>query len=262
MYYNNDILLANKELRVNALLTSIHEIALDAGQAIMERYHSDVNVQEKADSSPVTEADLAANDVIIGRLSELTPDIPILSEESALTPWQERQHWDRFWLVDPLDGTKEFLRRNGEFTVNIALIENGKPVLSVVYAPALEKSWLADGKSAWVVAKSGKEQIKARPATIPTVVGSRSHPSPDMAAYLENLGECKMTSVGSSLKFCLVAEGRAQHYPRLGPTMMWDTAAGQCVAESAGAAVTQLDGSDLNYHREELLNEHFLVVVD
>ncbi|WP_430519897.1 3'(2'),5'-bisphosphate nucleotidase CysQ [Aliivibrio sp.] len=246
---------------MDALLTSIHEIALEAGKAIMDRYHSDVNVQEKADHSPVTEADLAANAVIIQQLEALTPDIPILSEESVHTAWNERQHWGQFWLVDPLDGTKEYLRRNGEFTVNIALIDNGKPILSVVHAPALEKSWLANGKSAWVVAKSGKEKIQVRPATVPTVVGSRSHPSPDMADYLAALGEHKMTSVGSSLKFCLVAEGRAQYYPRLGPTMMWDTAAGQCVAESAGATVTKLDGSELNYHREELLNEHFLVSV-
>lgn len=247
---------------MSTLLESIYEIALDAGKAIMDRYHTNVQVEEKADSSPVTEADIAANTIIVERLMSLTPDIPILSEESAHTSWPERQHWSSFWLVDPLDGTKEFLRQNGEFTVNIALIKEGKPVLAIVYAPALDKSWLADGKNAWLQTKAGRDQIKVRPATVPTVVGSRSHPSPDMASYLEQLGEHKMTEVGSSLKFCLVAEGRAQYYPRLGPTMMWDTAAGQCVAESAGATVKQFDGEALNYHREELLNPHFIVAFE
>lgn len=247
---------------MSALLESIYGIALDAGKAIMDRYHANVQVEEKADSSPVTEADIAANTIIVERLMSLTPDIPILSEESAHTPWPERQHWSSFWLVDPLDGTKEFLRQNGEFTVNIALIKEGKPVLAIVHAPALDKSWLADGKNAWLQTKAGRDQIKVRPATVPTVVGSRSHPSQDMASYLEQLGEYKMTEVGSSLKFCLVAEGRAQYYPRLGPTMMWDTAAGQCVAESAGATVSQLTGEPLYYHREDLLNPFFIVDID
>lgn len=246
---------------MSTLLESIYHIAKEAGGSIMEHYHANVEVSEKADSSPVTAADLAANAIIIEQLAELTPEIPVLSEESAHTQWPERQHWQRFWLVDPLDGTKEFLRKNGEFTVNIALIEEGKPVLAVVHAPALGKFWLGDGNKAWLETKAGRDQIKVRPATVPTVVGSRSHPSPDMAAFLEQLEEYKMTEVGSSLKFCLVAEGRAQYYPRLGPTMMWDTAAGQCVAESAGATVKQLDGEPLNYHRETLLNPHFIVTV-
>ncbi|MEJ2766892.1 3'(2'),5'-bisphosphate nucleotidase CysQ [Photobacterium sp. MCCC 1A19761] len=246
---------------MSTLLESIYHIAKEAGAAIMEHYHTNVEVSEKADSSPVTAADLAANAIIVQQLTALTPEIPVLSEESAHTQWPERQHWQRFWLVDPLDGTKEFLRKNGEFTVNIALIEQGKPLLAVVHAPALDKSWLGDGHKAWLETKAGREQIKVRPATVPTVVGSRSHPSPDMAAFLEQLGEHKMTEVGSSLKFCLVAEGRAQYYPRLGPTMMWDTAAGQCVAESAGATVKQLDGEPLNYHRETLLNPHFIVML-
>ncbi|MGR2768533.1 3'(2'),5'-bisphosphate nucleotidase CysQ [Photobacterium ganghwense] len=240
-------------------LSSLYDIAIAAGKVIMEHYHSQVQVTEKADSSPVTEADLAANALIIEELEKLTPDIPILSEESAHTPWQERQKWERFWLVDPLDGTKEFLRKNGEFTVNIALIEQGKPVLAVVHAPALNKSWLGDGSQAWLETKAGRERIRVRPATVPTVVGSRSHPSPELAGFLENLGEHKMAEVGSSLKFCMVAEGRAQYYPRLGPTMMWDTAAGQCIAESAGAIVFDKEGQPLQYHREELLNPSFIV---
>ena len=243
---------------MNNILESIHQIALDAGQVILQHYHRGVEVMKKADNSPVTEADIAANTVIIEHLLKLTPDIPILSEESAHADWQERQFWETFWLVDPLDGTKEFLKGNGEFTVNIALIKNGKPVLAVVYAPALGKSWLGDGVSAWVVNEAGRKQIKACSATIPTVVGSRSHPSPDMEEYLNTLHTYKVVSVGSSLKFCLVAEGVAQIYPRLGPTMMWDTAAGQCIAESAGAKVTLLDGQPLQYHREELLNPYFV----
>mgnify|MGYP001396386115 CR=1 FL=1 len=240
------------------ILDSILQIALDAGQVILQHYHSNVEVQEKADKSPVTAADLAANTVIVGKLQKLTPDVPVLSEESTHTHWQERQFWNTFWLVDPLDGTKEFLKGNGEFTVNIALIKNGKPVLAVVHAPALEKSWLGDGRSAWVETSEGREPIKVCSETIPTVVGSRSHPSPEMANYLNDLKEYKIVSVGSSLKFCLVAEGVAQLYPRLGPTMMWDTAAGQCIAESAGAKVTLLDGQPLQYHREELLNPYFV----
>ena len=243
---------------MNNILESIHQIALDAGQVILEHYQSGVEVMKKADDSPVTAADIAANTVIIEHLLKLTPDIPILSEESAHTDWQERQFWETFWLVDPLDGTKEFLKGNGEFTVNIALIKNGKPVLAVVYAPAQGKSWLGDGESAWVVNDAGRKQIKACSDTTPTVVGSRSHPSPDMQEYLNTLDAYKVVAVGSSLKFCLVAEGIAQIYPRLGPTMMWDTAAGQCIAESAGAKVTLLDGQALQYHREALLNPYFV----
>ena len=241
------------------LLHAIYTIALDAGKSIMTHYHSNITVENKADNSPVTIADLAANEIIINQLQQLTPNIPILSEESPQTDWQQRQYWQSFWLVDPLDGTKEFINKNGEFTVNIALIENGKPILAVVYAPALNKAWLGDGKTAWLVTKAGKEVIRLLPSTIPTVVGSRSHPSVGLEAYLQQLGEHKWIAVGSSLKFCLVAEGRAQYYPRFGPTMMWDTAAGQCIAESAGATVNDLDGFPLRYDREPLLNPCFVV---
>ncbi|PSW10499.1 3'(2'),5'-bisphosphate nucleotidase [Photobacterium sanctipauli] len=244
---------------MDKLLESLHSIALQAGEVIMEHYHDHVAVMEKADKSPVTAADLAANEVIVQHLRQLTPEIPILSEESAVISWEQRKSWERFWLVDPLDGTKEFLRKNGEFTVNIALIDNGKPVLAVVYAPALSKAWLGNGEQAWLVSEAGKEKIRVRSAEIPTVVGSRSHPSPALADFLTQIGPHKLAEVGSSLKFCLVAEGRAQYYPRLGPTMMWDTAAGQCIAESAGAKVTNIAGEVLSYHREELLNPFFTV---
>ncbi len=238
------------------------EIAQQAGDIILSHYHQKILVTEKADHSPVTVADLAANRHIITQLQALDSSIPILSEESEQPSWEERQTWQRFWLVDPLDGTKEFIQQNGDFTVNIALIENGLPVFGVVHAPALGKTWLGDGRRAWVEAKGIRDQIKVRPATIPTVIGSRSHPSAYMEAFLEELGEHKWLAVGSSLKFCLIAEGRAQSYPRLGPTMMWDTAAGQCVATSAGANIkTWLDNTELNYHREDLLNPFFVVSV-
>lgn len=240
-------------------LESLHQIALEAGKAIMALYHTQVEVTEKDDRSPVTAADLAANTIIIEKLALLTPDIPIVSEESAQTPWSERKDWRAFWLVDPLDGTKEYLRKNGEFTVNIALIENGRPVLAVVHAPALEISWLGNGSQAWSVSNDEWSPIKTEAAQTPVIVGSRSHPSPLLAEYLAQFPLYKMKEAGSSLKFCLVAEGKAQFYPRLGPTMMWDTAAGQCIAESAGGQVKTLDGVPLSYHREDLLNPFFVV---
>ena len=245
---------------MHSLLEPVYQIALQAGAEIMRHYAGDIEVEAKADSSPVTVADKAANAVIVEQLQALTPNIPILSEEAEQAEWQERQHWQKFWMVDPLDGTKEFIHKNGEFTVNIALIEFGKPVIGVVYAPGLQTGWLADGTSAWRETPTGREAIRVEPdVAVPVVVGSRSHPSPDMEGYLEKLDDYQMLSAGSSLKFCMVAEGKAQLYPRLGPTMMWDTAAGQCVAESAGAKVTQLDGQPLQYHREVLLNPYFEV---
>ena len=244
--------------QIKALQADVKAVAIAAGNAIMDIYQRDFAIYTKTDESPLTEADLAAHHVIVDGLTALS-DLPILSEESANIAWSERQTWQSYWLVDPLDGTKEFINKNSEFTVNIALIENGKPILAVVYAPALNKAWLGDGKTAWLVTKAGKEVIRLLPATIPTVVGSRSHPSVELEAYLQQLGEHKLVAVGSSLKFCLVAEGRAQYYPRLGPTMMWDTAAGQCIAESAGATVNDLDGFPLRYDRESLLNPYFVV---
>ncbi|MDP2531992.1 3'(2'),5'-bisphosphate nucleotidase CysQ [Photobacterium damselae subsp. piscicida] len=239
-------------------LDTLLAIATDAGNIILQHYHGQLSVETKADNSPVTSADLAANEIIVSRLRQLTPNIPILSEELIHQDWSVRQQWQQFWLVDPLDGTKEFIRKNGEFTVNIALVEQGKPILSVVHAPALQKSWIADGLQAWLITSATKEVLKVRPATVPTVVGSRSHPSSELQAYLTQLGEHKFIEVGSSLKFCLIAEGRAHVYPRLGPTMMWDTAAGQCVLTSAGGSVQLLDGQTLSYHRPELLNPYFI----
>ncbi len=246
------------------LLEEVLQLARRAGDAIMEIYRKDFSVDYKQDQSPVTEADIAAHKIIAARLFELNPDIPVLSEESSDIPWQERRQWQRYWLVDPIDGTKEFIKKNGEFTVNIALIEKGRPTLGVVHAPALGVSYLAaEGIGAFK--DSGDERIELKVTTKPNkglirVVGSRSHPSPDLAEFVKRFEDVEMVSKGSSLKLCLVAEGEADIYPRLGPTCEWDTGAGQAVAEIAGARVTQLDGSPLTYNtKEEYLNPYFVV---
>lgn len=246
------------------LLHNIIDIAEQAGQAILAIYQNDnsnFNITSKADTSPLTAADLAAHQIIVQALTTLTPDIPVLSEEAADVSWVVRQHWQRYWLVDPLDGTKEFIKRNGEFTVNIALIEHGEPILGVVHAPVLAKTYYAaSGQGAFVKTVTGVQPIHVSSVSKTVkVVGSRSHPSPDLAGYLAQFSEHEMIPVGSSLKFCLVAEGAADIYPRFGPTMQWDTAAGHIVALEAGASVC-FDGITTQvYHREKLLNPNFIV---
>ncbi len=231
----------------------------------MEVYRGDgIGEISKADGSPLTLADLAAQRLIIEGLTRLTPDIPILSEESAVIPYAERERWKRFWLVDPLDGTKEFIKRNGEFTVNIALIENGEPVLGVVYAPALEVNYYAArGTGAFMQRGDSAAQsirVKSRSAgeTL-KVVASRTHSDARTEALLERLGEYQCISMGSSLKLCLVAEGAAHFYPRLGPTMEWDTAAAHAVVNEAGGRVSDLNGDELHYNKVDLHNPEFFV---
>lgn len=244
------------------VVEGICKIARLAGAKILEIYQRDFAVQIKADASPLTEADLAAQQIIAAGLAQLTPAIPVLSEEAADIDWSLRQTWQQFWLVDPLDGTKEFINKNGEFTVNIALIEHGRPVLAVVYAPVLDKLYFTDKQYAYLTtAEKADQRLQVHKATPPLkVVGSRSHPTPELAGYLEKLGNFEMVPVGSSLKFCLVAEGLADIYPRLGPTMEWDTAAGHCIAEKAGAVVCTLEGAALRYNQKEsLLNPYFEV---
>ncbi|MDP5185690.1 MAG: 3'(2'),5'-bisphosphate nucleotidase CysQ [Alishewanella sp.] len=246
------------------LLQNIIQIAEQAGAAILTVYQkdsSDFNITDKADTSPLTAADLAAHQLIVQALTALTPEIPILSEEAADISWEIRQQWPRYWLVDPLDGTKEFIKRNGEFTVNIALIEQGEPVLGVIHAPVLERTYsAAKGIGSFVKNASGSLPIQvSKPGEVIRVVGSRSHPSPDLAGYLAQFPQHEMVAVGSSLKFCLVAEGSADVYPRFGPTMQWDTGAGHIIALEAGAKVS-FSGIDAQvYHRENLLNPHFMV---
>lgn len=247
------------------MLEQICQLAREAGEAIMQVYdgQAPLDVSHKSDDSPVTAADIAAHKVIMQGLNSLTPDVPVLSEEDP-AGWEVRQHWQRYWLVDPLDGTKEFIKRNGEFTVNIALIDNGVPVLGVVYAPAIGVMYSAAEGKAWKEEGGHQEQIQVRDARPPLVVISRSHASSDeeLKEYLNQIGEHQTTAIGSSLKFCLVAEGKAQLYPRFGPTNIWDTGAGHAVAIAAGAHVHDWKGQTLDYTpRESFLNPGFRVSI-
>jgi 3'(2'), 5'-bisphosphate nucleotidase len=241
-------------------------IARTAGAAIMRVYAGDFAVERKDDNSPLTAADMAAHHAIVDGLRLLTPQIPVLSEEAAEEiPWSVRRNWSSYFLVDPLDGTREFVKRNGEFTVNIALIEEHRPVLGVVYAPALEEMcWAWRGGHAFFSTKSQSGELHARRRGDPLVVaGSRSHADPRMTQALEVFGEHEMIALGSSLKFCRAARGAVDLYLRYGPTSEWDTGAGQCVLEQAGGAVQRLDGTRLTYNaKESLLNPDFLAFGD
>jgi 3'(2'), 5'-bisphosphate nucleotidase len=243
-------------------ISELEPIARAAGDAILTIYRQPFAVEYKQDESPLTAADQGAHEVIVQALARLTPDIPVLSEESDAETMQARLGWSRYWLVDPLDGTKEFVSRNGEFTVNIALIEESRPVWGLVYAPVLDKLWYG-GKEvgAWRVADGTHKAIQTRPHEAGQawrVVGSRNHLSQATLDYLAPLGEVELVSMGSSLKFCIIAEGGAELYPRLAPTCEWDTAAAQAVLEGAGGSVTQLDGSALAYNKPDILNPWFV----
>jgi len=272
------------------ILKSI-QAAIAAGNAINKVYRSeDFGVEYKSDKSPLTIADQKSHEIIIKVLTQF--DLPILSEEGKDTPFAQRKDWERFWVVDPLDGTKEFIKRNGEFTVNIALIENSHPVLGTIFVPDRNTLYFAgqelgayklqDGPFSQILdaqADSKKDacelldQIIGQSTKLPvidpqraalTIVGSRSHNTAELEAYVAEkrkaFGDVEFISAGSSLKICLVAEGRADVYPRLGPTMEWDTAAGQAIAEYAGASVSQYDTSKpLIYNKEDLHNPWFIV---
>lgn len=245
-------------------VVSITRAAGDEIMAVYDRGGDWLAVIEKADRSPLTEADERAHRLIAARLAALSPRLPLLSEEDvAAFPGPDAQ--EHYWLVDPLDGTKEFIKRNGEFTVNIALVEAARPVLGVVHAPALGVTYLAaEGVGAFREALGEARQpiavAKHTPGTVWRVVGSRSHAGDSLVAYLAGLGEYELVPMGSSLKLCLVAEGKADLYPRLGPTSLWDTAAAQCVVEQAGGSVLTLEGQPLGYAETgQLLNPHFVV---
>ncbi len=247
------------------VLQEVIGIAKRAGAAIMEVYAHGIEVQHKADNSPLTQADLAAHHIIEAGLTELTPDLPVLSEESASIPYETRKRWDRYWLVDPLDGTREFIKRNGEFTVNIALIEHHQPVLGVVFAPALDLLfYAAQGQGAYrQLASREPQRIYARTfdPTQVAVAGSRSHAGDELTRFLDRMGPHLLISMGSSLKICLVAEGRADVYPRLGLTSEWDTAAAQCVLQEAGGKLIDTQGQVFKYNlKDSLLNPHFFAV--
>ncbi len=254
------------------LAEQVKLISVEAGEKIMEIYQQDFTIYDKSDSSPLTEADLAAHHHIVDSLKAMSP-LPILSEESAAIDWAERKTWVRYWLVDPLDGTKEFIKKNGEFTVNIALIEYGEPTFGVVHAPAINKTYVGQkGTGAYSEVDGVRTAIEAKPhveGDTWRIVGSRSHQSPEINKILDSLGgDNELVAMGSSLKLCLVASGEAHMYPRVGPTCEWDTGAAHAVATAAGAKVTVLDvenpldadASPLRYNQKDsLLNPYFLV---
>jgi 3'(2'), 5'-bisphosphate nucleotidase len=246
-------------------LKELKEIARDAGRQILSHYHDDIRVDLKADDSPLTAADRASHETIVSHLRAAFPGVPVISEEGYLPSAEERAELERFWLVDPLDGTKEFIKRNGEFTVNIALIENGKPVQGVVYIPVQDRMYSAAvGCGAWVEQGDGEpRQINAKADFDDkerlAVSVSRSHPSGALAEFLKGFTNIDQRPLGSSLKFCLIAEGEVDFYPRFGPLMEWDTAAAHIVAAEAGAIITDLEGNPLRYNKPIMKHGNLLV---
>ena len=249
------------------LLPDVIALARRAGDAILSVYGQQFEVTNKADQSPLTLADTQSHEIIVQGLRALTPYTPVLSEEASDIPYSERRQWQRYWLVDPLDGTKEFVSRNGEFTVNIALIEGHDAVLGVVHVPVTDTTYTG-ALNVGATRQTGRETPVAihtsRTASTPLrIVGSRSHRDAVPDRYLPQLEPYQLVAVGSSIKFCLVAEGSADFYPRFGPTSEWDTAAAQAVVEAAGGRVIQTDGQRLRYNaKAEVLNPHFLVSGD
>ena len=246
-----------------AFMPSVVRIAQHAGERIMAIYNSpEFKIENKGDNSPLTAADLASHHYIVDSLTQLTPDIPILSEESAKLPYSERAQWTTYWLVDPLDGTREFIKKNGEFSVLIALIHNQQAVLGVVHAPALNETWYASrGQGAFKQTGNDTQAIKVSATHKPLrVVGSKSHRDPLMPEFLAYIGEHDYQVLGSILKACWVAEGKCDLYPRLGPTSEWDTAAAQIIVEEAGGHFLQTDMQPMRYNtKDSLLNPYFFV---
>lgn len=242
-------------------------LAIKAGARILDFYRHGYDVEHKSDQTPLTQADIAAHEIIEEGLQALTPDIPVLSEEGEMVPFEIRKQWELYWLVDPLDGTQEFIRRNDEFTVNIALIKHGKPIMGLIHAPELEECYFASrGLGAYKKPTNKKPRlIRVKPHCRKSVViaGSNSHPSEAFKQFVANVGDHIMLSMGSSLKSCMVAEGTADIYARLGPTSEWDTAAAQCIVEEAGGKLTDTNMQPLSYNtKDSLLNPHFFVFGD
>ncbi len=253
---------------LKALEQPIIALARGAGELILGVYETEFEVNNKADESPVTAADMCAHEHIVAGLRDITPDIPVLSEEASQISFEQRQQWSRYWLVDPLDGTREFVKRNGEFAVIIALIEEHQPTLGVVHAPVQQQTYFASrGNGAYK--KYNDEQpevaIHVQPSVADCirVAGSRSHSNQRLRDYLQRLGKYNIINMGSILKACLVAEGKADLYPRLGPTSEWDTAAAQCIVEEAGGAILTTEMQPMRYNtKESLLNPAFFVFGD
>jgi len=252
------------------------DLATRAGEAIMAIYETDFEVMDKADDSPLTQADLAAHKVLVAGLAELTPDIPVLSEEAEAPAFAVRQSWSRYWIIDPLDGTKEFVNRNGEFTVNVALIDGHRAVLGVVGVPVQQRVFFGDviagtallfeaGKQSDLASRNAEQQIATHSSV--TAVASRSHGGERLETYLDEVGKTfgnvDRKPMGSSLKLCTLAEGEADIYPRLGPTSEWDIAAADAVLAAAGGVVLTFDGKPLQYNtKDSLLNPEFLALGD
>jgi len=255
-------------LNLNFLSQSCIEIAETAGLKILEIYQGDFDIKSKKDNTPLTTADMAAHYHIVNSLTSLAPELPVLSEEAADIPFAERKTWETYWLVDPLDGTREFIKRNGEFSVNIALIHQHKSILGVINIPVQKVTYFAyEGHGAHKISreiseKISQEKINCRKVDIDnlTIAGSRSHQSEKIKSFLTKLGNPKIIPIGSSLKSCLVAEGSADLYPRLGLTSEWDTAAAHCIVEEAGGQITKTDMQPLLYNtKDSLLNPEFFV---
>ena len=256
-----------KHQELEELTSEILKISCLAGDRILEIYETDFSVENKSDNSPLTAADMAAHNTICEQLTKLTPSIPILSEESSHINFSDRQKWNQYWLVDPLDGTREFIKRNGEFTVNIALIENHCSIMGVIHIPVTGISYTAAiNNGAYKYEANGNKTRKIIRQTIDdaiTIAGSRSHGNEQLQAFINSLPNPEVLSVGSSIKFCLVAEGTADIYPRFGLTSEWDTAAAQAIVEEAGGMVIDTDYKRLEYNtKESLLNPPFLVIAD
>lgn len=241
----------------------IKKIALSAGELIMEIYNRDFKIDYKDDKSPLTEADLKSNELICTALTNLYPDIPLMSEENKQTPYEERKDWEYYFCIDPIDGTKEFIKKNGEFTVNIALIHKNTPVLGVVYAPALNDMYHSkQGSGAFLNNKRLPLQTNPNPKEKLSVVASKSHLSSETQEFIDSLDtkQIEQVSKGSSLKLCMVAQGSADIYPRLAPTMEWDTAAADAIVRESGKMTFQFDSSDpVFYNKKDLLNPWFVV---
>lgn len=251
---------------IENLIEEVRKIAFEAGEVIMDVYKDEdsFGVEAKADDSPLTIADQRANSVICDALIKLDGSIPIISEENKAISYDERKDFEYFWMVDPLDGTKEFIKRNGEFTVNIALIHQNKSIAGVVYVPVNKQMyWAIEGKGAWSTDTENIKHLKANSYTMSDaglgVVCSRSHLNDETSAFLAKMNSPETVSKGSSLKFLIIAEGNADVYPRLAPTMEWDTAAAQIILEEAGGKVVRADDqSPLRYNKEILTNPHFI----
>ena len=247
----------------NINIEDIKSVALEAGDAIMEIYNKDFSIEYKDDKSPLTQADLKSNEIICNKLQELYPNIPIISEENKQTEYKIRKNWEYYWCIDPIDGTKEFIKKNDEFTVNIALIHNNTPVLGVVYAPAIHEMYSAKkGEGAFLNGQKLPLRTNENMAQKLYVVASKSHLSQETQAFIDALDtkEIEQVSRGSSLKLCMVASGEADIYPRLAPTMEWDTAAADAIVRETGKMTYQFQKyKPMVYNKENLLNPWFIV---